>query len=210
MSIVNAKNEFFNPTDTIKISKLINDMVLLAEGSFDNLDTRTGNLLIDYLSFLYMNVLRSFKYVGFSSNGKDTYYCRTKEEYEKWVESQTLVRGWIDTSKEVYDCKDNEYYAITKDECPSAYLNAESAMTIIGQYKEAILKIQQSLKYIGEYYYIDPMGSIFSNENEWRTICYGNTKEECEKYCRSLGYVKSKDLFDGGYSVSKNPNFYKE
>lgn len=207
---MNAKNEFFNPTDTIEISKLVNDMVLLAEGSFDNLDTRTGNLLIDYLSFLYMNVLRTFKYVGSSSSGKETYYCRTKEEYEKWVKSETLVRGGLsDTSKEVYNCKDNEYYAITKDECPSAYLNAQRAMTLIRQYEEAILKIKHSSKYIGQYFYVDPMGSTFSNENDYITICYGNTREECEKYCKAHGYKKSKSMFDGGYEIYKNPD-YKE
>lgn len=88
-------------------------------------------------------------------------------------------------------------------------LTTEQAMFLINTFKEGISKIKGSLKYVGQYYYTDPMGSTFSNENEWKIICYGNTEEECEKYCETHGYKKSKSVFDGGYEICKNPD-YKE
>lgn len=67
--------------------------------------------------------------------------------------------------------------------------------------------IYSQYKYYAEYYYIDPMGSTFSNENDDVIIAYGNDKIQLAKYVEGLGYKPSEKLFDGGYTIKDNKNY---
>lgn len=88
-------------------------------------------------------------------------------------------------------------------------LTAKQGNKLIHDLEDTIEVIKSSFEYAGEYFYLDPMGSTFSNENKTIIICYGHTKDEVRKICEEKGFKKSEDNFDGGYSIIKNPKFNK-
>jgi len=61
--------------------------------------------------------------------------------------------------------------------------------------------IKDNFKYKAEYFYNDPMGSTFSNDDGWVIIAYGNDPEELAKHCEENGYRKCITWNDGGYII---------
>ena len=71
--------------------------------------------------------------------------------------------------------------------------------------KSAEKYIKSLFSYKAMYFYRDPMGSIFFNDDGFVEIAYGNDIEALSKYCEENGYKPSIDTnnLDGGYFIKK-------
>lgn len=69
--------------------------------------------------------------------------------------------------------------------------------------KELDRFLKSTYKYYAQYFYIDPMGGMFSGDDGFVILAYGNDKEKLAEYCETLGFKPSKNEIDGGYFIKE-------